>query len=158
MNKAFLTIVLFVVFCCIEWNPHAQNTILNDAIRMTDSMIVNGAFVNSSNGVRIIPDTSKIVGVMLHDMFEGLLIDNNNLVLKYSTDSTEYDNHHLSMSVFFDDDEFGVYGYPFVDVSLLYYKAEDWECVTVYKRYIWSVLYFIKDNSVIHYRILEMAE
>lgn len=67
---------------------------------MTDSMIVNGAFVNSSNGVRIIPDTSKIVGVMLHDMFEGLLIDNNNLVLKYSTDSTEYDNHHLSMSVF----------------------------------------------------------
>ena len=127
-------------------------------MRLTDSLIVNEAFVNSSN-ISIASDTSNVAVVRLHDMFEGQTIDYSLLTLRYETDTTEYDRQYLSISVYWDDDEFGIYGSPFVDVHLCYYEVEPYYCTQpVYRRYFWGIMYFVKDNRVSHYRILEMAE
>lgn len=135
-----------------------QHRLLNEALRMTDSLIANGALTHHHDNTCITTDSNKTVKVSLYDLFEGGMIDNSGLKLKYSTDSLEYDRHYISISIYWDNDEFDTYGSPYVDVHLTYYLSEAYYTVPSYRRHLWSVMFFVKDGIITHYSVREMAE
>lgn len=151
MNKAFITMFFIVAFCCRGLILPAQNIILNEAMRLTDSMIVGGAFVNSEMGISVIPDTCKIIKVRLYDIFEGDTIDTHGLKLKYSTDSTEYDGRYMGLSIrWYDDSYLKYYGCDYVDVYFTYYipKTPPYSNPNI----VWNIMYFIEDGKITHFR------
>lgn len=151
MNKVFITIVFFFAFYCRGLILPAQNTILNEALRLTDSMIVDGVFVNSAVGISVIPDTSKIIKVVLNDIFEGDIIDTHGLALNYDTASTEYDDRYMEISIgWYDDDYLKYYGCDYVDVFLTYYISQT---LPYYMSSItWNIMYFIENGKITHFR------
>lgn len=142
-----------------HYSDNGANDIMNEALRLTDSLIVNGAFSHQHNSVTIVPDTNKTIEVGLYDIFENCIIDKSNLKLKYSTDSLEYDKHYLAISInWYDDDYLKYYGSDYVDVWLYYSVLEPYYCVPSYRRYLWAVMYFVKDGKITNYILREGAE
>ena len=135
----------------------AQNKLLNDVMHMTDSLIVNGEFVNSTYGFSIIPDTNKRIKVVLEDIFEGCTIDDSNLTLKYSIDTTEINECYLSVYIgWYDDDYLKVYKSDYVNVMLVYSIPQTPPYYALYVS--WGIMYFIKDDKIHHFITKVLAD
>ncbi len=162
-NKKMKIRHLVILFCIngLMLPVSAQNNILNNVIHLTDSLLANASLVEPTYGVIIKPNPDKYINVQLQSAFRTSDIEKDGLVFKYITDSSSQD-YTLSMSVYWDKDELGIYSSPYVCLFLRYKEigqtppsGEYPESISI----LCNILFFIdRNNNISHFMVLFMDE
>lgn len=139
----------------------AQNNILNNVIHLTDSLLANASLVEPTYGVVIKPNPDKYINVQLQSDFRTSKFEKDGLMFKYTTDSSSED-YTLLMSIYWDKDELGIYGSPYVCLFLRCKEIVQIPPSGEYPKSInilCNILFFIDQNdSISHFKVLFMDE
>lgn len=139
----------------------AQNNILNIVMHLTDSLLANGSLVEPECGNVIKPNPDKCIKLQLQSDFQMSQIEKNGMAYEYTTDSLEQD-YTLLISIYREDDEFEIYGSPYVSLFLRCTETDLILPSDEYPKpvgYLCNILFFIEqDNSISHFKVLFLDE
>lgn len=155
--------LVILIFCIngLMLSVSAQNNILNNVIHLTDSLLANASLVDPTYGVVIKPNPDKYINVQLQSDFRASKIEKDGLMFKYISDSTSQD-YTLLMSIYWDKDELGIYGSPYVCLFLRYKEIVENSLSGEYPKSIsilCNILFFIdRNNSISHFKVSFLDE
>lgn len=156
MNRIHL---LFISIFLFSSSVYAQNGILNEVMRITDSLLGNGSIVDSANGIVVKPDSSMFIDVNISSDFSNYNINTKALKYKYVINSLEK-NAVISMSIYREDDLMHIYGGPFIYVLLRYriYKQPKDEDCYYHDDLLFCIDFYYNDDVITKYKVSRMAD
>lgn len=137
----------------------AQCELVNNAVRITDSLLAHEAFVDSEYGIVARPTPHNCISINLDSDLVIGDIDNLGLLFKYSVDSTECHNS-VSISISKEEDFFGYYGCPYLLLVLRYrYFSQLPSGYPISINILWAISFFTNtNNSILKYEVVQLCD
>lgn len=156
MNRIRLLIIGISLFSS---SVYAQNEILNEVMRVTDSLLGNGSIVDPVHDIVVKPDSAMFIDVNISSDFSDYNINTKTLKYKYVINSLEK-NAVISMSIYKENDLMHIYGSPFIYVFLryrIYKQPEDEDCY-YHDDLLFCIDFYYNDYVITKYKVSRMSD